>query len=265
MKYLHSRKRRFCYFVLLIVVALAWPFLSVPDLDTKEFFLYVTGLVIPATPLFFNRKRIVSFLHRFSNIIFCKWFRGVAISFIATWVLLRMGFVIDSFIHEKNIGQLILLYIALIPLIVAYGFSSKKRIAPVLAIVAVFLSEWNALSGVALSLLISVAVLPNKYPLTLEELLASTEVTEDEETDCLFFFVHTCKKRKIMPALENYVARRAVGSKFLGYHYLLHLSHQLESDDIFRHRVLEAESVLGIPEIEILFPMPRFRNPEKEE
>ena len=99
---------------------------------------------------------------------------------------------------------------------------------------------------------------------TLEELLTSSEVSGDEETDCLFFFVHTCKKRKIIPALENYVARRAVGSKFLGYHYLLHLSHQLESDDIFHRRVLDAECVLGIPEIDILFPMPRFRNPEEE-
>ena len=262
MRYLNSRKRRFCYLAMLIVLSLVWPFLSVPDLDVKEFFLYVTGLVVPAIPLFFIRKRIVSFLHRFSKIIFCKWLRGVATSFIATWVLFRMGFVIDSFIHEKNIGQLILLYIALIPAIGAYGFSIKKRHLPVLAIMAVFLLEWNTLSGVTLSLLISAVVLPNKYPLTLEELLASTEVTEDEESDCLYFFVQTARNDTVIPTLEDYVSRAK--NKFLGYHYLLHMSHTLENDDAFRHRVLEAERMLGIPEIEILFPMPRFRNPEEE-
>lgn len=262
MRYLNSRKCRFCHLMLLIVVALAWPFLSNTNLNTKELFLYVTGLVVPAIPLFFIRKRIVSVLRRFSNIIFCKWLRGVAISFTAAWVIFRTSFVIDSIIHGKNIGQLILLYIALIPAIGAYGFSIKKRIAPVLAIVAVFLSGWNALSGVALSLFISAVVLPNKYPLTLEELLASTEVTEDEESDCLYFFVQTAQKSKIIPALENYVSRAK--RKFLGYRYLLHLSHQLESGDTFRHQVLEAECVLGIPEIEILFPTPRFRNPEEE-
>lgn len=94
--------------------------------------------------------------------------------------------------------------------------------------------------------------------------MASAEVSEDEESDCLFFFVQTCKKSKIIPALENYVARCTVGRKFLGYHYFLHQSHQLESDDAFRQRVLEAERVLGIPEIDILFPMPRFRNPKDE-
>ena len=264
MKYLHSRKRRFCFLVLLVVVALAWPFLSNTNLNTKEFFLYMVGLVAPASLLFCIRKHIVKLIGRFRKILFCNWIRGVAISFTAAWVLFQICFAIESIIHEKNVGQLIHLYVALIPAIGAYGFSIKKRIAPILAIVSVFLSGWNALAGVILSLLISVAALPNKYPLTLEELLTSREVSGDEETDCLFFFVHTCKKRKIIPALENYVARRAVGSKFLGYHYLIHLSQQLESDDIFHRRVLDAEHVLGIPEIDILFPMPRFRNPEEE-
>lgn len=261
MKYLLSRKRRFCYLVLLVCLLLAWPFLSSTNLNAKEFFLYVAGFVAPALLMVCIRKRIVSLIGRFSDIVFCKW-RCVAISFIAAWVLFRMSSVIGSIIHGKNIGQLILLSVALIPLIGAYGFSIKKRIAPILAIVAIFLSGWNPVSGVALSLLVSVAVLPNKYPLTLEELLTFAEVSEDEESDCLYFFIQTARKNAVIPTLEDYVNRAE--NKFLGYHYLLHMSHTLENDDAFRHRVLEAERMLGIPEIEILFPMPRFRNPEEE-
>lgn len=262
MKYLHSRKRRSCFLVLLVVVALAWPFLSNTNLNTKEFFLYMAGLVAPASLLFCIRKHIVKLIGRFRKILFCNWIRGVAISFTAAWVLFRMGFVIDSFIHEKNIGQLILLYIALIPAIGAYGFSIKKRHLPVLAIMAVFLSEWNTLSGVTLSLLISAVVLPHKYPLTLEELLASTEVTEDEESDCLYFFVQTARNDTVIPTLEDYVSRAK--NKFLGYHYLLHMSHSIESMSVYNHRVIEAQRVLQIQEIDILFPTPRFRNPKEE-
>ena len=264
MKYLLSRKRRFCCLALLIVVALAWPFLSSPNLDAldaKELFLYVAGLVAPAFLLFCIRKHIVNLLRKFSNILFCKSIRGIAISFAAAWVLHRLIFVIGSIIHG-NIWLLFQIYLSLLPGLGAYLFSIKKRLVPALMMVAVLLSNWNPLSGILLSLCISIAVIPNKYPLTLQELLTSVEASENEESDFLYFFVHTAQKRKIIPALENYVSR--VERKFLGYHYLLHFSHQLESDDIFRRRVLDAERVLGIPEIDILFPMPRFRNPEEE-
>lgn len=261
MKYLLSRKCRFYYLAILSVLSLVWPFLSVPDLGVKEFFLYVVGFLTPAIPLFFNRKRIVSLLHRFSKIIFCKWLRGVTISFVAAWVLHRLIFVIGSIIHG-NIWLLFQIYSSLLPVLGAYLFSIKKRLVLALMMVAVLLSNWNPLSGILLSLCISIAVIPNRYPLTLQELLTSVEASEDDESDCLYFFVHTAQKRKIIPALENYVSR--VERKFLGYHYLLHFSHQLESEAVFRHRVSTAEETLHLSEIEILFPIPRFRDPNEE-
>lgn len=130
MKYLRSRKRRFCYLAMLIVIALAWPFLSSTNLNMKEFFLYVAGLIAPAFLLFYIRKHIVRLLQRFGNIFFCKCVRGISISIAAVWVFVRIGLAIDSIIHGKNIGQLILLYLSLFPAIGAYGFSIKKRITP---------------------------------------------------------------------------------------------------------------------------------------
>lgn len=264
MKYLRSRKRRFCYLVLLIVVALAWPFLSclnLDALDAKEFFLYVAGLVAPASLLFCIRNRIVSVFKRFSNILFCKWLRGVAISFIATWILYRLLCVIGSIMHG-NIWQLFHVYFSFLPVLGAYLFSIKKRIVPALMMVAVLLSNWNPLSGIILSICISVAVIPNKYPLSIAELMTSTSLSEGEESDCLYFFVHTCRKSKVIPALESYVAK---SNSFYGHHYLLHISHNQESNDIFYRRVAMAEESLNLSEMQILFPMPRFRAPNEEE
>lgn len=264
MKYLRSRKRRFCYLVLLIVVALAWPFLSSPNLDVldaKEFFLYVAGLIAPASLLFCIRKQIVRLLQQFGSIFFCKPVRYVAISFATAWVLYRLVCVIGCIMHG-NIWQLFHVYFSFLPILGAYLFSIKKRIVPSLMMVAVLLSNWNPLSGIILSLCISVAVIPNKYPLSIAELMTSTSLSEGEESDCLYFFVHTCRKSKVIPVLESYVAK---SNSFYGHHYLLHISHNQESNDIFYRRVAMAEESLNLSEMQILFPMPRFRDPNEEE
>ena len=261
MKYLRSRKRRFFYLILLMAVALVWPFLSSTNLNTKELFLYMAGLVAPASLLLCIRKRIVNLIGRFSNIVFCKWIRVVAISFSAAWILYRLLCVIGSIMHG-NIWQLFHVYFSFLPVLGAYLFSIKKRIVPALMMVAVLLSNWNPLSGIILSLCISVAVIPNKYPLSIAELMTSTSLSEGEESDCLYFFVHTCRKSKVIPALESYVAK---SNSFYGHHYLLHILHNLESNDIFYSRVATAEETLHLSEIEILFPTPRFRDPNEEE
>ena len=97
------------------------------------------------------------------------------------------------------------------------------------------------------------------YLLELQEM----EVPEDVECDYLAEFVKTSRKKQIIPELEGYIAQHK-GNPFWGYHFLLHYSHRLEDREKYKKRVHEAEQVLKMDEISILFPEPRFKDPSGE-
>lgn len=93
--------------------------------------------------------------------------------------------------------------------------------------------------------------------------LREMEGPEDVECDYLAEFVKTSRKKQIIPELEGYIARHK-GSPFWGYHFLLHCSYQMEDRESYKKRVQQAEQVLNMDEISILFPEPRFKDPSGE-
>lgn len=267
MNYLRHRKERIGYLLLMITIVLAWPFLVASNVDAKRFLLYVIAFFAPAIPLFFVRKQIVGLLQRCSKFSAHKLVRIVSISIVVIWVLIRLYFAVIRVING-DFWYLTFIYFSFLPIMGAFLLSISKRAVPVLVIVAMLLSECHIVaSGVIFSLCISISVLPRTYPLTLEAILEKEKPSEQQESDCLYIFTQTAKKQDIIPGLEQYIAKRAARSEstYLGYHYLLHMSHNIESEDVFHHRVSTAEEALHLSEIEILFPMPRFRDPNKEE
>ena len=260
MKYIRDHRHRVWFLLVLAIVALVWPFLANERVSSVgELLLYAAGLAVPASVLFLTRKRIVRLIEKHKKVLFSKLVRGFAITMAAAWVVIRIGLAI-----VPNIRLLILIWFSFLPIMGGWFLGIKQRFFPVLVMMATFLSPWDPLlSGALVSVSISIAVIPNEYPLTLQELLAKEDVSDLLETDCLYYYTQTGKRDEIIPAIEDYIAKRT-GSKFLGYHYLLHMSHSLESEAELRQRALQAEAALGIDEFDILFPAPVFRIPDED-
>lgn len=262
MSYLQHRKERMGFLLLMAFVSLLWPFLAKVSVDAKEFGLYVAGFLVSAVPLYYARKRIVNALQKLPKAIAYNWvLRFAMTAFVTGIIVLLMPYV--GCLLQGDIHILWYLYLAAIPCIGAYLFEIKKP-ALVLLITMILLAGWSTQSGVILGTCVCLAVLPTKaYPLTLEELLTMQEIPENVESESLYIFTHLARKKEIIPTLEKYISLRP-GNRFLAYHYLLHMSHSLENQERFKCRVSVAEAALGLPEIDILFPEPSFRNPQKE-
>lgn len=261
MCYLQHRKERIGFLLMLVFVSLLWPLLAKVSVDAKEFGLYVVGFLVSAVPLYYARKRIVNTLKKLPKAIVYSWVLRFAMTVFATGIVVLLMPYTECLL-QGDIHILGHLYLVAIPCIGAYLFEIKKP-ALVLLITMILLAGWSALSGIILGVCICLAALPTKaYPLTLEELLTLQEVPENVESESLYIFTCLAKKKDIIPTLEKYTSHRS--DKFLAYHYLLHMSHSLESKERFKCRVLEAEATLGLSEIDILFPEPRFRNLQKD-
>ena len=98
--------------------------------------------------------------------------------------------------------------------------------------------------------------------LPLQELL-KMEVPKDVECDYLAEFVKTSRKKQIIPELEAYIAGHKE-NPYWAYYFLLHYSFRLETNEKYRERLREAEHILHMDEISILFPEPRFKDPSQE-
>lgn len=246
MRYLYERKQRIGFLSLMMIILAVWPILVGDSWSAQGKILYPATLLLPAVPAFFARRQIVSVLQ---NIRVSKWVTWT-ISFLLIGYITAILFSMGDLVLNCEIRVWMLIYVAFIPAFGAYLFSIKRPVL-VLSMIAILLSEWIAL-GFLLSAYVCLAVLPPKYPMTLEELLTMKDISK-MESDCLYVFTKTARRKDIIPGLEKYIA--CSESKFWGYHYLLHMSWRMESEQNYRHRVLEAEAALsGLSEIEILFP-----------
>ena len=260
MCYLQHRKERFGFLLLMVCTSLLWPFMAKSNLDAHKFCLYVAGLLTPAVPLYYTRKRIVNALLKLPQATAYNWVRGLVMSVFTVGIVVLLIPHMERFL--KGDIDIRCACLAFVPCIGAYLFEIKKP-TTVLLITLILLTKWSTLSGVVLGGCICLAVLPTKaYPLTPEEMLTMQEIPEDVETESLYIFTRLAKKKDIIPTLEKYTSLRS--DKFLAYHYLLHMSHYLESEERFKCRVLEAQTTLSLSEIDILFPEPKFRNLPKE-